>query len=73
MHAYLEEIDRINKEEDRFTESLPEPEEVSAEDIAEAARRINEKLKARPKDKELKRAKKAFEQDYLPRMTRYEE
>ncbi len=73
VREHLEEIDRINEEEDRLAEALPEPEEVSAEDIAEAARRINEKLKARPKDKELKRAKKAFEQDYLVRARRYEE
>ena len=72
VHRHLEEIDRINEEEDRLAESLPEPEEVTAEDIAEVARRINEKLKARPKDKPLAKAKKAFESDYLPRMTRYE-
>lgn len=73
VHAHLDEIDRINEEEDRLAEALPEPEEVTAEDIAEAARRINERLKSRPKDKDLKRAKKAFEGDYLPRMQRYEE
>ena len=72
VRAHLEEIDRIGEEEDRLAEALPEPEEVTAEDIAEAARRINERLKARPKDKELKRASKAFEGDYLPRMQRYE-
>ena len=73
VHRHLEEIDRINEEEDRLAESLPEPEEVTAEDIAEVARRINERLKARPKDKDLGRARKAFENDYLPRMKRYEE
>ena len=31
-----------------------------------------ERLKSCPKDKELKRASKAFEGDYLPRMRRYE-
>lgn len=72
VRRHLEEIDRINEEEDRLAEALPDPEEVTADDVAEAARRINERLKARPKDKELKRAKKAFEGDYLPRMRRYE-
>lgn len=72
VRAHLDEIDRINEEEDRLAEALPEPEEVTAEDIAEAARRIDERLRSRPKDKDLKRAKKAFEGDYLPRMQRYE-
>lgn len=72
VHRLLDEIDRINEEEDRLAESLPAPEEVTAEDIAEVARRINERLRARPKDKELKRTSKAFEGDYLPRMKRYE-
>lgn len=72
VRAHLDEIDRMNEEEDRLAEALPEPEEVTSEDIAEAARRINERLRARPKDRELKRAKKAFEDDYLPRMKRYE-
>lgn len=73
VHRHLEEIDRINEEEDRLAESLPKPEEVTAEDIAEVARRIKEKFKAHPKDKPLTKAKKAFEGDYLPRMTRYEQ
>lgn len=72
VRRHLDEIDRINEEEDRLAEALPDAEEVTAEDIAEAARRINERLRARPKDKELKRASKAFEDDYLPRMERYE-
>lgn len=72
VHAHLGEIDRINEEEDRLAKTLPEPEDITSEDIAEAARRINERLRARPKDKDLKRAKKAFEDDYLPRMKRYE-
>lgn len=73
VHAHLGEIDRMNEEEDRLAEALPEPEDITSEDIAEAARRINERLRARPKDKDLKRAKKAFEGDYLPRMKRYED
>lgn len=73
VRRHLDGIDRINEEEGRIAASLPAPEEVSAEDIAEAARRINERLRARPKDKELKRANKAFQDDYLPRMKRYED
>lgn len=72
VHAHLDEIDRINEEEDRLAESLPTPEDITSEDIAEVARRINERLRVRPKDKDLSRAKKAFEKDYLPRMKRYE-
>ena len=72
IHAHLDEIDRMNEEESRLAEALPKPEEVTSEGIAEAARRINERLRARPKDKNLKRAKRAFEGDYLPRTKRYE-
>lgn len=68
----LDEIDALNDEEDRIAAGLPEPGEVTAEDVAEVARRINERLGAKPKDRALKRAKRKVESDYLPRMERYE-
>lgn len=68
----LDEIDAIDDEEDRISAGLPEPGEVTADDIAEVARRINERLRAKPKEKGLKRAKRKVESDYLPRMERYE-
>lgn len=60
------------KSTEGYREKLQEEVRQRPEDIAEAARRINERLKTRPKGKELKRARKAFESDYLPRMERYE-
>lgn len=68
----LDEIDALNDEEDRIASGLPEPGEVTAEDVAEVARRINERLRARPGDKALKKAQRKVESDYLPRMERYE-
>lgn len=68
----LDEVDALNDEEDRIAAGLPEPGEVTADDVAEVARRINERLKARPKDKGLRKAKRKVESDYLPRMERYE-
>jgi len=46
---------------------------ISSESIREAAAKIDEKLSENPTDKELKRAKKAIEKDYLPRMEKYEQ
>jgi transposase len=70
VHAHLQAIDEMEEAEDEL--AFEEPGEVDADAIREAAERINERLKGKPKDKELKKAKKAFEQDYLPRMEHYE-
>lgn len=72
VREHLEEIDRLNEEEDALYEGLPEPGQITSEDIAEAAARINARLKTRPKDKDIKRASRIFKKDYLPRMERYE-
>lgn len=72
VRRHLDEIDRINEEEDKLAEDLPEKQEISLEDIQKAADKINERLKKKPKDKDLKRAQKAFEKDYIPRMENYE-
>lgn len=45
---------------------------INSESIREAADRIDKKLSENPKDRELKKAKKAIEKDYLPRMEKYE-
>lgn len=68
----LDEIDAVDDEEDAIAAGLPDPGEVTADDIAEVARRINERLRARPKDRALRRAKRKVDSDYLPRMERYE-
>ena len=70
--ALMDEIDDLNDEEDRLFDGMPEPGEVTAEDVEEVARRISERLKGAPKDKGLKKAKRLVEEDYLPRMRRYE-
>ncbi|NTU89087.1 MAG: IS1182 family transposase, partial [Actinobacteria bacterium] len=70
VHAHLQAIDEMEEAEDELAPE--EPGEVDADAIREAAERINERLKGKPKDKELKRAKRAIEDDYLPRMERYE-
>lgn len=46
---------------------------INSESIREAAAKIDERLIEAPKDKELKKAKKAIEKDYLPRMEKYEQ
>ena len=68
----LDEIDALNEDEDGIAAGLPEPGEVTADDIAEVARRINERLRLDPTDGALGKAKRAVESDYLPRMERYE-
>jgi len=45
---------------------------INSESIREAAAKINERLSENPADKELKKAQKAIEKDYLPRMEKYE-
>lgn len=45
---------------------------INSESIREAAAKIDERLTSNPEDKELKKAKKAIEKDYLPRMEKYE-
>jgi len=45
---------------------------INSASIREAAAKINEMLSENPTDKELKKAQKAIEKDYLPRMEKYE-
>lgn len=72
----LDDIDALNEAEDRMFEDMPTPGEITSEDIASAAERINarlrEKAEANTRDKDLEKAKKKLEADYLPRMRRYE-
>lgn len=77
-HAHLRAVDELEEEEERLAPA--EPEEVDSAAIAEAARRIDERLAAKRERGEgggeaaraLKRASRAIEKDYLPRMERYE-
>ena len=75
--AHLAAIDIIEKEEngELGVSDLPEMgngKPINSESIREAAAKIDERLSANPTDKELKKAKKAIEKDYLPRMEKYE-
>ncbi len=73
----LEEIDEIEAaEEEKYGEAdleeVGEGKEIDAEKLREAARKINERLKQKPEEKELKKTLKALERDYIPRMEKYE-
>ena len=79
VHALLSAIDEMEDEEEALAPE--EPGEIDAERIAEAARRINERLAEREKDKqgqnqdlekELRQAAKKLQGDYLARMQKYE-
>jgi len=72
VKEHFEAIDKLNDEEDALYDLLPEEELITADDIAKAAKRINERLKTDSHNKNLKQVKKALENDYLPRMQRYE-
>jgi len=51
---------------------MGEGKELSAEELKEAAQRINERLKEEPKNKKMKKAKRELEKNYIPREEKYE-
>ena len=63
----LDEVDAVDEEEDRIAEGLPEPKDLSAEDLDEIARRLDDRLRKDPRSKGLEKAKKAVEKDLAPR------
>lgn len=70
----IEELQR-QEDEEYGDKDLPETgngKEIDSEAIKETAKRINERLKKEPENRELKKAQKAIEKDYLPRMQKYE-
>lgn len=79
VHAHLAAIDELNDEEEALAPE--EPGAIDAERIRQAADEINRRLREKgeskdPDDKaeakELRRAERAFQKDYLPRMEKYE-
>ena len=71
------EIEKENEDEnaeygERNLEELGSSDGFNSEAIKAAADKINEKLRAEPKNKQLKKAKRLVERDYLPRMEKYE-
>lgn len=74
----LDEIDEIEEAEeeeygDRDLEEMGEGKEIDVEKLKEAARKINERLRQQPEDKELKAVKKKLESDFIPRLEKYEQ
>ena len=51
---------------------MGEGKEIDVDKLKEAARKINERLRQQPQDKELKTAKKKLESDFIPRLEKYE-
>ena len=73
----LDKIEELEAAEEELygEKDLPEVGEgktIDKEKLREAAQRINERLEKKPKDKELKEAKKKLEKDFIPRMEKYE-
>ena len=75
----LEEIDRVNEEEeaeygDRDLEELGGDEPIDSEKLEKTVEKINERLRRHSDagDKTLKRAVRKIEKDYLPRLRKYE-
>lgn len=70
----MKKIDEINKEEDKKykNEELPENRPVTSEQIKEFSDELNKMLEREPENKEIKKAKKKVDEDYLPRMEKYE-
>ena len=78
VHAHLAAIDEMNDEEEALAPE--EPSQVGSEAIEAAARRIDERLAEKGAEgngggeeaRALRKAARAIEKDYLPRMERYE-
>lgn len=70
----MKKIDEINKEEDKKykNEDLAENRPVTSEQIKEFSDELNKMLEKEPENKEIKQAKKKVDEDYLPRMEKYE-
>lgn len=75
----LEEIDRVNKEEneeygDRDLEELGGDEPINSEKLEKTVEKINERLQRHSGagDKTMKRAVRKIEKDFLPRLRKYE-
>lgn len=77
VHELLEEVERVNAEEDerygdKDIEELGDEAEIDSQGLRDLAERLNKKLKFKPKDKQLKKAVKKLARDFIPRMEKYE-
>lgn len=68
----LDEVDALDEEEDRIAAGLPEPGELTSEDLEEVARRLNERIARKPGGRKLEKALGQVEGDFSERMRRYE-
>jgi transposase len=74
----LEEVDRVNAEEDELygEEDLPEVDigkRIDSETLKKTIDELNERLRKLPDDPELKAGVEKMEKNYLPRQRKYEE
>ncbi|MFO7944920.1 MAG: transposase [Anaerolineales bacterium] len=77
VRKLLDQIDEIEEEENRKYGDKDYPEmgegvEIDAEKPKEAVEKTNQRLKEDPKNKDLKKAKKKLEKDFIPREEKYE-
>jgi transposase len=72
ISEHLEEIDRLNEEEDALLGDKT-PEVIDSDTIRDVADEINRRLREKPKDKDLKKTRRLIEEDWSPRLFRYEE
>ena len=78
IETLLDEIDRINEEEEaeygeKDLEEMGGKGGIRSEKLKEKMAELNERLRQQPKDKQLKKAVKTLEKDHLPRLEKYEE
>lgn len=78
IRSLLAEIDEIETaEEETYGEKdlaeVGQGKEINAEELKKAAERINEKLRKAPKNKQLKKAKRVLEKDFILREEKYEQ
>lgn len=70
----IEEIEKAEEEEygEKDLEEVGEGKEIKAEELKEAVEKINQAMKKDPKNKQLTKAKRALEKDFIPRQEKYE-
>jgi transposase len=78
VEQLLEEVERVNDEEDeqygdKDLAEMGEDAQIDAEKIKKKIAELNARLKAKPEDKQIKKAVRKLEQEYLPRQEKYEE
>jgi transposase len=78
VRQVMEEVGQVNEEEDRLygdkdLEEMGEEADIDSQSLQELTRELNEKLKKKPQDKPLKKVVKKLENDYIPRMLKYEQ